>query len=173
MKTAKEIAEYWADYLDSPHDDKLHHIAILNMQKDIEEYASQFTSSIPKIEWRDDLGIAYCNNIKVGLIRTVVWHPYNFVSVDLEKREQVHITKSEAKTAVEQSFKDFISKVVVMEQISDEEIEEWAKSTLPNFGIDPSDCTVENAEIHDHYFQQYRDKIEGAKWMRDKQKTNQ
>ncbi|MBC8321234.1 MAG: hypothetical protein H8E34_10975 [Bacteroidetes bacterium] len=157
MKTAREILHKHT--ADETAIDYLRDIIVECM----EEYASQLTPKIPKIEWRDDVGIAYCNNIKVGLIRTVVWHPYNFVSVDLEKREQVHITKSEAKTAVEQSFKDFISKVVVMEQISDEEIEEEARKCEDFRENEPEIVQAESAG-------RYHGFIACAKWLRDKQK---
>ena len=225
MKTAKELLEENYSIWGKIDDDNLSKKVLIEFA---EEYASQLTPSIPKIEWRDDWE-AWIGDYKIGYVEESERNMW-FGSCVFSNTVYLGIysTKQLAKQAVVDNWNNFISKVVVMEQISDddakfiwelmptwvrepremndptmqgtltskgdleihdrvknilsrfnistnkqisdEEIEEWAKSTLPNFGIDPSDCTVENTEIHDHYFQQYRDKIEGAKYYRDKQK---
>ena len=77
--------------------------------------------------------------------------------------------KEEAKKAVESFFKNYISKVVVMEQISDEEIKAKAKEALEEtFNETGFDITNKMQKVL-----VIGTIIEVAKWMRDKQKTNQ
>ena len=162
MKTAREILHKHT--ADETAIDYLRDIIVECM----EEYASQLTPSIPKI--KKNVKIIYKNNKPYGIRDET---GFLFFFVDITKwpnQEERYRREIEEQYELADYLQNVLSKVVVMGQISDAEIEEWAKSTLPNFGIDPSDCTVENAEIHDHYFQQYRDKIEGAKRLRDKQK---
>ena len=158
MKTAREILHKYT--ADETAIDYLRDIIVECM----EEYASQLTPSIPKI--KKNVKIIYKNNKPYGIRDET---GFLFFFVDITKwpnQEERYRREIEEQYELADYLQNVLSKVVVMGQISDAEIEEEAKKQYLLGDSEIMDTHYRNDIIH----WQREAFIECAKWLRDKQK---